>query len=495
MQEALEGHTLGRYHLKRRIGWGGMAEVYLAYDEHLHRDIAVKIVHRGRTDALARFRREAEMLAPLAHEHILPLYDFGQEGPWHYLVMPYISHGTLADRLHTRGPLTMGEAGVLLEQIASALQYAHDRGILHRDLKPSNILLRDDAFTYLADFGIARLLERESGLTEAGSLVGTPEYMAPELFENQASQSSDIYALGIVLYFMLTGTLPFTGLNPLAIVQKQLHESPTRPSQLNPAISPEVEQVVLQALEKDPRRRFQSAQAFAHAYRHALQTPALFTASSAGATSSFYADPTVAVRLAPLTPPGVRPSSRTAVPARFTRALWLIALGLFILVSVGSLVTVLSLGFHTGGRLSSTSSTTTAASPTSTLAPTATQPATTCVVNDAAGILDQQQVCQTASSLPYSLVVTTNSASGDNGGDASSPQPIDAHTIVITIVTGHSHKHDQTQARVMIIGGSAVALTSDQYQAAQDAFNQAAQDGDDTAATIAALQSLQKPSA
>lgn len=492
MQEALEGQTLGRYQLQRRIGRGGMAEVYLAYDEQLHREIAVKIVHRGRSDDLVRFRREAEMLAPLTHEHILPIYDSGQQGPWHYLVMPYIDHGTLADRLHTCGLLTLQEAGTLLDQIASALQYAHDRGILHRDIKPSNILLRDDTFAYLSDFGIARLLERESGLTEAGSFVGTPEYMAPELFENQASQSSDIYALGIVLFFMLTGKPPFTGPNPLAIVHKQLYESPTSPSQLNPAISPEVEQVVLCALEKDPRRRFQSAQAFASAYRHALQAPALFTAHAADATSGFYADSTMAVRPAPSTSPGARPSSRTAAPARFTRALWLIALGLFILVLVGSLVAVLSLGSHGGSRPSTASSTTTAISPTSTLTPTATQPATTCVVNDSAGILDQQQVCQAARSLPYSLVVNTSTAPGDNGDSSSPPQSIDAHTIVITIVPGHHHKHEQAQPQVRITGGSAVALTSDQYQAAEDAFNRAAQNGDYTAATIAALQVLQE---
>ena len=463
-----------------------MAEVYLAYDEQLHRDIAVKIVHRGRPDDLARFRREAEMLAPLTHEHILPIYDSGQEGPWHYLVMPYLSHGTLADRLYTRGPLTMGEAGTLLDQLASALQYAHDRGILHRDLKPSNMLLRDDAFAYLADFGIARLLERESGLTEAGSLVGTPEYMAPELFEHQASQSSDIYALGIVLYFMLTGKLPFTGPHPLAIVQKQLHESPTPPAQLNPAVSPEVEQVVLCALEKDPRRRFPSARAFANAYQHALQAPALFTAHAGGATSGFYAAPTLSVR----------PASRTAAPARFTRALWLIALGLFLLLLVGSLVAVLSLGSHASSQ-PATASSATAASPTSTLAPTATQPAATCVINDAAGILDQQQVCQAARSLPYSLVVNVSSAPGANEGNSSASEPIDAHTIVITIMIGrhHGHGHEQAQAQVTITGGSAVSLTSDQYQAAEDAFNQAAQGGDYTAATIAALQSLQENNA
>ena len=474
-----------------------MAEVYLAYDEHLHREIAVKLVHRGRTDDLARFRHEAEMLAPLTHEHILPVYDYGQQGSWHYLVMPYISHGTLADRLQTRGPLTMEEAGTLLDQIASALQYAHDRGILHRDIKPSNILLRDDAFAYLADFGIARLLERESGLTQTGSFIGTPEYMAPELFESQASQSSDLYALGIVLYALLTGNLPFTGPTPLAIVQKQLHEPPTPPSRLNPAVSPAVEQVVLCALEKDPRRRFQSARAFANAYRHALQVPALFIAQPAGATSGFYADPTLAVRPAPFTPAGLRPSSWPAVPARFTprrRTLALIALGLFVLllVLVGSLIAALSLGNHAGGQPSASSTTT---APTSTLLPTAAQPAPTCVVNDAAGVLDQNQVCQATRSLPYSLVVNTSSASGDNGDSSRSPQSIDAHTIVINIVIDRHRGHEQIQAQVTITGGSSVALTSDQYQKARDAFDHAAQASDDTAATIDALQALQENSA
>jgi len=497
MQEALKGQTLGRYQLKRRVGRGGMAEVYLAYDTQLHREIAVKIVHRGQTDDLARFRREAEMLAPLTHEHILPVYDFGQQGPWYYLVMPYISHGTLADRLHTSGPLAPGEAGVFLDQIASALQYAHDRGILHRDIKPSNILLREDAYAYLADFGIARLLERESGLTEIGSFLGTPEYMAPELFENQANQSSDIYALGIVLYEMLTGKPPFTGPHPWAIVQQQHNAPPTPPSQLNPDVSPEIEQVVLRALEKEPRRRFQSARAYADAYRHALQAPPLFSTQPADATSGFYADPTIAMRLAPSTPPGSRPSSWPAVSAQSTRRrrmLSLIALGLFILllILVGSLAAALSLGKHVGGQPSASSPVPASAS---TFTPPAPQPAFTCMVNDAAGILDQNQVCQAARSLPYSLVVNTSNTPGGNGGSSSSPPSIDAHTIVITIVTGRHHGHEQTQAQVTITGGRSVSLTSDQYQQAEDAFNQAAQDGDDTSATIAALQSLQENSA
>ena len=248
MQTAMEGKILGHYRLQSCIGQGGMSEVYLAHDEQLHREVAVKIVHGGRTEDLTRFRREVETLTSLTHKHILPVYDYGQEGPWHYLVMAYISQGTLAHRLSAHGPFTPVEANVLFEQIASALQYAHDQGILHRDIKASNILLQNDTYAYLADFGIAKLLERENGLTQTGTFLGTPEYMAPELFESQAVLASDIYALGVVLYHMLTGRLPFTGPNPIAIAEKQLHGRPMPPSQINPLITPAIEQVVLCAI-------------------------------------------------------------------------------------------------------------------------------------------------------------------------------------------------------------------------------------------------------
>lgn len=490
MQEALEGQTLGRYRLRSRIGRGGMAEVYLGYDEQLHREIAVKIVHRGYTDDLARFRHEAEMLASLTHEHILPIYDYGQEDAWHYLVMPYIDHGTLDDRLSMRGALTMSETGILLDQVASALQYAHDRGILHRDIKPSNILLRDDAFAYLADFGIARLLEGESGLTQTGSFVGTPEYMAPELFENQASPSSDIYALGIVLYVMLTNRLPFTAPSLLAIIQEQHNATPPLPSQFNPEVSYQVEQVVLCALEKDPHRRFQSAHAFANAYRQALHTPPLFATQSIDASSGFYADPTIAVQAVPLTSPEARPSSGAPGPVRSTRRgriSSMIAFTLFILLLMlaGSLFAALVIGKRPGGQPSASSPATMPAL-TSTFTPTATAFTPTCVVNDSAGVLDQQQVCQAARSLPYSLVVNTGNTPGNT---SSSSQSISAHTVVINIVISQHHKHRQIQ--VTISGGRSVSLTSDQYQAGEDAFNQAIGDGNYTSATIAAIQSLQ----
>lgn len=266
----LEGTALGPYRLQQRLGRGGMSEVYLAYDEIMHREVAIKVVSSSHADYLERFHREAKAISMLYHDHILPAFDYGDQEPWHYLVMPYIAHGTLRNRLE-RGPLTLEEAGEMLAQIADALQYAHDGGIIHRDIKPSNILLRDDHYAYLADFGLAKVLEGTSDLTLSGTLMGTPEYMAPELSEGPATTSSDIYALAIILYQMVTGRVPFTANTPVAVYWKQLREQPVPPSHLNPAIPSAIERVILRALDKDPHQRFQSARALAQAYLEALE--------------------------------------------------------------------------------------------------------------------------------------------------------------------------------------------------------------------------------
>jgi serine/threonine protein kinase len=266
----LEGTTLGRYRLKRQLGLGGMSQVYLAYDEDLDRDVAIKVVSSGHAEYIERFKREAKAIGRLTHDHILPAFDSGEQGPWHYLVMPYIEHNTLRERLE-HGDLTLEEAGELLQQIASALQHAHDNGIVHRDIKPSNILLRDDHYAYLADFGLAKSLKGSSDLTQLGTLLGTPEYMAPELADGPAATSSDIYALGVLLYQMVTSRVPFDGETPMAVYMKQLRDEPVPPSYINPAIPPTVEQVILRALEKDPRYRYQTANDLAHAYLEALE--------------------------------------------------------------------------------------------------------------------------------------------------------------------------------------------------------------------------------
>ncbi len=261
----LEGTRLGRYHLQSLLGHGGMSEVYLAYDELMKRDVAVKVLNSVNTVYVARFQREAEAIGRLSHDHILPAFDYGADGPWHYLVMPYIKGTTLREVL-AEGPLSPEEAGEILMQIADALQYAHDQHIIHRDIKPSNILIRDDYHAYLADFGLAKSLQDAHEVTLAGMLLGTPEYMAPDLAEGPATISSDIYALGVLLYQMLVGRVPFIAETPLAVYMKHLHDTPIPPSQLNPQLPLALDAVVLRALEKEPQRRYKTVSAFLNAY-------------------------------------------------------------------------------------------------------------------------------------------------------------------------------------------------------------------------------------
>ncbi len=270
----LEGTSLGRYQLLGRLGRGGMSEVYLAYDELMNRNVALKVVSSSHADYLERFHREAEAIASLHHDHILPAFDYGDQEPWHYLVMPHVEHGTLRERLD-EGPLSLEDAGEMLDQIAGALQTAHDSGIIHRDIKPSNILLRNTHYAYLADFGLAKALAGGSELTQTGALLGTPEYMAPDLADGPATTSSDIYALGVLLYQMIAGRVPFTGETPVSIYMKHVREQPLPPSFYNPKIPHSIDQVVLRALEKDPRRRYQSAQELADGFERARLTPSI----------------------------------------------------------------------------------------------------------------------------------------------------------------------------------------------------------------------------
>ncbi len=263
----------GRYRLQHRLRRGGMSDVYLAHDELLDRDVAIKLVDdNDNDDCIQSLHREVQTMNALSHDHILPTLDYGRHGSYHYLVMPYMKQGTLRERI-AKGRLTEQEAGDILAQVASAIQFAHDHGIVHRDIKPSNILLDDfnERHVYLADFGLAKVLGEGSDLTQTGCLIGTAEYMAPELVDRPESVSSDIYALGVLLYQMLTGRPPFTGSTPLAVFWKHIREQPPPPSHLNPAISRPVEQVILCALNKEPQQRFLSAKTMAQAYTNALR--------------------------------------------------------------------------------------------------------------------------------------------------------------------------------------------------------------------------------
>jgi serine/threonine protein kinase len=481
----LEGTTLGHYHLMSLLGHGGMAEVYLAFDEYLHREVAIKVVHGSRTAELARFHREAEMLGSLDHEHILPVFEYGEQGPWHYLVMPYLSHGTLRERVEASGPLSEEEAGLLLEQIASALQYAHERGILHRDIKPSNILLRDDAYAYVADFGIARALGQESDLTQTGVVIGTPEYIAPELLEQPANVGSDIYALGILLYYMLTGQVPFSGPSTLAILQQHVNAPPARPSQLNPAISMPVEQVVLAALEKDPQQRFRTPQAMAHAYRLALQQSPLSAHRHPQTEPDFFTGTTIEGIPVPLT--STSPVTRVRRPAAF--------------IAVSALVLILLLavahwsgafGSNAGNQaVSRTPVTHVSTSPSPSRTPSPTTTSVSCSVNDTANILDQTRVCEAAQTLSYPITVYTTRVSQNEDGDSNNQAQslvTSPRLIVIAINLDSSHPH--LRVHVSIVGGNEVPLNDSQYQQAMDAFNHVADSGDYTEATIEAIQNL-----
>lgn len=264
----LTGTTLGVYQVVERIGRGGMATVYKAYQPGVDRHVAIKVLtaELAANDTFARrFLREARILARLQHPHILPVFDFGQDGDVTYLVMPYLPSGTLADRLRDK-PMPLPFIKRVARQMSEALDYAHSQGLLHRDIKPSNILLDEQDNCLLADFGIARLFEASTRLTATGGILGTPAYMSPEQGRGDALDSrSDVYSLGVILYQMATGRVPFTGDTPIGVVLQHVQNAPPAPRGLNPNLDSHVARVLQQALAKEPDQRFQTAGELARA--------------------------------------------------------------------------------------------------------------------------------------------------------------------------------------------------------------------------------------
>ncbi len=269
----LTGQTLGPYRLIQGVGRGGMAEVYLGEDERLQRKVAVKVLPASLASEgafLARFEREAKAAARLQHPNILGVYDYGEQDGVTYLVMPFMNGGSLAQIIaRARGPLPLDKIVKWTGEMGSALTYAHNQGIIHRDVKPGNMLVGPDEHLLLADFGIAKVMDASTALTNTGAAVGSPEYMAPEQANSVAEYRSDIYALGVVVFEMLTGRVPFTATTPIQLMLRQVNDPPPAPRSLNPAISPQVEAVVLRALAKRPARRYQSATDLADALKAA----------------------------------------------------------------------------------------------------------------------------------------------------------------------------------------------------------------------------------
>lgn len=266
MIHELEDTALSHYQLHGLLAQGGMSLVYKAEDTQTGHTVAIKLVHKGNETHYKHFQREVQTLAGLSHASILPVLEYGEHDAWFYMVMPYIANGTLKQYL-TKGALPPHEAGSILTQIADALQEVHEHCLAHGDIKPSNILL-ENGQVYLADFGLARHMQETKDVSE---MQGTPEYMAPELTTQTATPASDIYALGIVLYQMLTGRLPFQSSTPIGLYWKHLREQPMAPSFYNPQLSHATDKVILRALAKHPEQRYATMQEFAHAYIASLQ--------------------------------------------------------------------------------------------------------------------------------------------------------------------------------------------------------------------------------
>jgi serine/threonine protein kinase len=275
---ALAGLNLGPYRILEQVGAGGMATVYKAYHAAMDRYVAIKVLpsHLARDPGFrARFEREARTIARLEHRYILPVHDVGEDNGVPYMVMRYVDSGDLS-KLIAKGSLTIPQAVQIVSEVAEALAYAHQQGIIHRDVKPANILIGRDGNPLLTDFGIAKIYEETLQLTEEGVMIGTPTYMAPEQLQGQPVDArSDIYALGVVLYQAVTGEPPFVAETPLAVALMHIHNSLRPPRQINPAITESIERIILRALAKNPNDRFQTANEMAEALaRSSVQPPA-----------------------------------------------------------------------------------------------------------------------------------------------------------------------------------------------------------------------------
>src|SRR6266700_3429669 len=270
----LVGKSLGQFRIVERIGAGGMATVFKAYQPTLDRYFAIKVLpayHARDPVFLKRFVQEAKAVARLSHANIVTIHEFGEQDGITYIVMEYVEGGTLKDRLKGGRAIPIAEAVDFMIQAADGLLCAHSNGIIHRDVKPANMLLRKDGHLLISDFGIAKMLEGTTNLTRVGTGIGTPQYMSPEQGTGQAvDRRSDIYSLGIVLFHCLTGRVPFTAENPLTITVKHLNE-PLPLEMLRMAGTPApIEQVVAKMAAKAPQDRYQTTDELITALTSAL---------------------------------------------------------------------------------------------------------------------------------------------------------------------------------------------------------------------------------
>ena len=319
-----------RYELRHPVGSGGMADVFLAHDEVLDRDVALKLLkaqYAEDEEFVERFRREARSAASLSHPHIVPIFDQGESGDGtYYIAMEYLPGGTLKDRIMERGALPPRTAVAVALQIAEALQTAHERGVIHRDIKPPNILITDSGHVKVADFGIARAADATT-ISHPGDILGSAKYMSPEQATGEkVGPASDLYSLGVVLYEMLTGRVPFEFDTPMDIPTKH-DEKPPRPREVNPKVPQDLDTIVMRLLARDPKDRYGSGNEVIEELRRVQDGLPLVASPEEVTSTTALAAPAAPTRQVPA-PGGTRPRGRR----------WLLVLTAFMLIGVLSVV-------------------------------------------------------------------------------------------------------------------------------------------------------------